>query len=159
MAEKDPVTPAIRALRQAGVPYVGHAYPYVEQGGTRASSAALGVPEHQVIKTLILQTETGAPLVALMHGNREVSTKNLARVLGVRSVQPCTPADAQRHSGYQIGGTSPFGLKKPLPIYAQSTIQELPQIWINGGKRGFLVSFAPTVLTQVLGVTWVEIAA
>lgn len=159
MAEKDPVTPAIRALRQAGAAFVGHTYPYVEQGGTRASSAALGVPEHQVIKTLILQTDTGTPLVALMHGNREVSTKNLARVLGVRSVQPCTPADAQRHSGYQIGGTSPFGLKKRLPIYAQTTIQELPQIWINGGKRGFLVSIAPTVLTQVLGVTWVEIAA
>ena len=149
---------AIRTLRAAHVPFEPHLYPYEERGGTAASSAALGVDEHHVIKTLIFETETKEPLCVLMHGDREVSTKNLARVIGVRATSPCAPAVADKHSGYQVGGTSPFGLKRPMPVYLERTIAELSRIYINGGARGFLVSLAPSDAIRVLSPTLVDVA-
>jgi Cys-tRNA(Pro) deacylase len=124
---KVPKTRALRALQTAGVPFDLHPYAYVERGGTRASSSALGVPHHQVIKTLVFETDAGRPLVICQHGDREVSAKELARALGVKRVQPCSPAVAQRHSGYQVGGTSPFGLRKPLPVYIESSVLTLSE--------------------------------
>lgn len=158
MGAKIPVTRAIRALRGAKVAFTPHTYRYEERGGTAVSSRELGIPEHEIVKTLIMQTETRDPLVVLMHGDKQVSTKALARHLGVRTVEPCDPKVAQRHTGYTVGGTSPFGLRKPLPIYAEATIGELPRLIINGGKRGLLVEISPATLTQLLNPEWVEVA-
>lgn len=152
------MTAALRALRDHGIAYVPHVYDYEPRGGTAHSAASLGVDEHLVIKTLVMQDDTTRPLVALMHGDREVSTKALARILGVKSVHPCTPAVADRHSGYQVGGTSPFGLRRAMPIYAQQTIVELPRIYINGGRRGMLVEIDPKAAIAALGASLVEIA-
>lgn len=138
--------------------YTEHAYDYVDHGGTAESSRQLGWPEHQVIKTLVMEDERGAPLIILMHGDRQVSTKNLARAIGVKSVQPCKPEVAQRHSGYLVGGTSPFGTRKALPVYVESSVLALDRILINGGRRGFLVGLAPEVLTGPLGARPVQCA-
>ena len=157
MATDYPVTMAIRVLRQNKVEFSPHLYDYEERGGTRVSSAQLGVDEHAVIKTLIFEDQAGAPLCILMHGDREVSTKNLARAIGTKTVGPCAPDVADRHSGHQVGGTSPFGLRRKMPIYAERTILELPRIYINGGARGFLVAIDPRELSRVLGVTPVDV--
>lgn len=149
---------AIRALRAAGVPFTPHVYPWSPGGGTRASATALGVDEHQVIKTLIFEDDRRGPLCILMHGDREVSTKNLARAIGAKTTAPCTPEVADRHSGYQVGGTSPFGLRRAMPIYIQRTIADLPRMFINGGARGFLVEIAPTEVIRVLTPTLVDVA-
>lgn len=149
---------AIRALRAAAVPFEPHLYPWLPHGGTAASAEALGVDEHAVIKTLIFETEARAPLCILMHGDREVSAKNLARTLGTKQVGPCTPEVADRHSGYQVGGTSPFGLRRAMPIYLERTIAALARIYINGGARGFLVELAPADLVRVLAPTLVDVA-
>lgn len=156
--DKTPMTPALRALRRAGVPYTEHPYAYVERGGTAAFAAQAGVDEHAVVKTLIMEDEAKKPLVVLMHGDREVSTRELARVLGVKSVRPCAPDTAERHSGYPVGGTSPFGLRKPLPVYVEATILGLPRIYINGGRRGFIVGLAPGDLVRVLAPRPVRVA-
>lgn len=155
---KHPVTMAVRALRAAGVAFEPHLYPYEPKGGTAASSAALGVDEHCVIKTLIFEDEAKSPLCVLMHGDREVSAKNLARLIGTKSVAPCAPEVADRHSGYQVGGTSPFGLRRAMPVYMQETILELPKIFINGGARGFLVAIDPREAQRVLAPTLVDVA-
>ncbi len=151
-------TPATQFLRRHAVAFTEHVYEYVEHGGTAESSRALGVPEFEVIKTLVMQDERGQPLVVLMHGDKQVSTKNLARQLGVKSVEPCSPEVAQRHSGYQVGGTSPFGLKKAMPVLVEATVMALPRICINGGRRGYLVGLAPCVLTELLGAKAVSCA-
>ena len=156
--QKIPKTPAIRALTQAEVAFEPQPYDSVERGGTRASSEALGVDEHAVIKTLVMQTSDGNPLIVLMHGDSAVSTKALARTLNVKSVDPCTPKDASRHTGYQVGGTSPFGTRKRLPVYVERSVLALPRIWINGGKRGLLVSMNPADLSAVLTLTPVDVA-
>ena len=149
---------AIRALRTAKVEFEPKLYPWQPHGGTRASSEALGVDEHMVIKTLIFENERGEPLCILMHGDREVSAKQLARVIGTKAVSPCAPDVADRHSGYQVGGTSPFGLRRAMPIYMQSTILDLPRIHINGGARGFLVEIDPRDAARVLAPTLVDVA-
>lgn len=159
MTTSYPTTMAIRALRAGRVPFVPHLYPYEPRGGTRASSAALGVDEHAVVKTLIFEDAAKRPLCVLMHGDREVSAKNLARHLGVKQVAPCAPDVADRHSGYQVGGTSPFGLKRAMPIYVERSIVALPRIYINGGARGFLVEIDPADLVRVLAPTLVDAAA
>jgi Cys-tRNA(Pro) deacylase len=156
--DKVPMTAAVRALRQAGVAFSDHPYTYVEHGGTAEFAAQAGVEEHAVVKTLVLEDDAKRPLVVLMHGDRQVSTKELARVLGVKSVHPCAPEVAERHSGYQVGGTSPFGLRKPLPVYVEATVLDLPRIYINGGKRGFIVGIAPQDLVRVLKPTPVKVA-
>ena len=158
MSPKAPVTPAVRALRDAKIDFEPHLYPYEERGGTAASSAALGVAEHAVIKTLVMEDQDGAPLVVLMHGDREVAVGTLAKQLGKKRISPCNPDTAQKHSGYQVGGTSPFGLKRAMPIYAERTIQQLDRLWINGGKRGFLVSLTPADLVRAAAPTWVDAA-
>ncbi|MCW5803055.1 MAG: aminoacyl-tRNA deacylase [Deltaproteobacteria bacterium] len=149
---------AIRALRAANVAFEPHLYAWHPHGGTRASSEALGVDEHAVVKTLIFQDEAANPLCILMHGDREVSTKQLAREIGCKSVAPCTPDVADRHSGYQVGGTSPFGLRRAMPVYMQRTILELPRIYVNGGARGFLVALDPHEAQRVLAPTIVDVA-
>jgi len=149
---------AIRALRAAGVAFTPHLYDWEPHGGTRASAEALGVDEHAVIKTLIFEDDARRPLSILMHGDREVSAKNLARAIGCKAVAPCAPAIADRHSGYQVGGTSPFGLRRAMPIYMQRTIVELPSIYINGGARGFLVSLDPREAERVLQPVLVDVA-
>lgn len=149
---------AVRALRAANVPFEPHLYVWEPHGGTAASAAALGADEHRVIKTLIFEDDTKKPLCILMHGDREVSTKNLARAIGTKSVGPCAPDVADRHSGYQVGGTSPFGLRRAMPVYMQSSIAELPRIFINGGARGFLVELATADLVRVLSPTLVDVA-
>jgi Cys-tRNA(Pro) deacylase len=156
--DRTPATPAVRALRQAGVAFTEHPYAYVEHGGTAAFAAQAGVDEHAVVKTLIMEDEAKKPFVVLMHGDREVSTKELARVLGVKSVHPCAPDAAERHSGYLVGGTSPFGLRKPMPVYVEATILDLPGIYINGGKRGFIVGLEPKDLVRLLEPTPVRVA-
>lgn len=153
-----PVTPAMRVLREHAVAFTEHPYKYELKGGTRVSSRELGVDEHAVIKTLVMQDDDKQPLIVLMHGDREVSTKNLARQINARSVTPCDPAVAERHTGYQVGGTSPFGIRKAMPIYVQRTILDLPRLYINGGRRGFLVALAPADLTRVLAPTPVDVA-
>jgi Cys-tRNA(Pro) deacylase len=153
-----PITPAVRLLREKKVEFEPHLYDYVEHGGTRHSAEALGVDEHAVVKTLVMETEAKKPLIVLMHGDREVSTKNLARRLGVKSVHPCDFAQVQKYTGYLVGGTSPFGTRTKLHVYAERTIFELPRIYINGGKRGFLVSIDPRVLREVLHAEEVEVA-
>ena len=152
-------TPATRFLRSHGVEHSEHVYDYVEHGGTAESALQLGVSEHEVIKTLVMQTDRGDPFIVLMHGDRTVVTRELARALGVKSVQPCTPADAQRHTGYLVGGTSPFGMRKALPVYVEASALELPRILINGGRRGYLVGIAPDVLRARLGATPVQCAS
>lgn len=156
---KQPVTMAVRVLRAANVHFEPHPYAWQPHGGTRASSEALGVDEHAVIKTLIFEDDRKQPLCVLMHGDREVSAKQLARVIGVKSVGPCAPEVADRHSGYQVGGTSPFGLRKQMPVYMQRTILDLPLIYINGGARGFLVSIDPREAQRVLQPVLVDVVA
>jgi Cys-tRNA(Pro) deacylase len=151
-------TPAIQFLRRHGVSYTEHVYDYVEHGGTAESSRQLGVPEHQVVKTLVMQDERGEPLIVLMHGDRQVSTKNLARQIGAKSIEPCRPEVAQRHSGYMVGGTSPFGTRKAMPVYVEEGILALASICINGGRRGYLVGIAPQVLVELLGAKLVRCA-
>jgi Cys-tRNA(Pro) deacylase len=145
-------------LRAAGVAYTEHPYDYVDKGGTAESARQLGVDEHAVVKTLVMQDDKAQPLIVLMHGDCQVSTKNLAREIGVKSVEPCKPEVAQRHSGYLVGGTSPFGTRKALPVYVEAGVLELPCIYINGGRRGFLVGIAPRVLTAQLGAQPVHCA-
>jgi Cys-tRNA(Pro) deacylase len=157
--EKTPVTAAIRVLRQHKAAYSDHLYAYEEKGGTAVSSRELGVDEHAVIKTLIMEDEQHRPLIVLMHGDREVSTKNLARHLGVKTISPCAPATADRHSGYQVGGTSPFGTRKVMPVYMQASIAALPKIYLNGGKRGYLVGLSPQVVIDILKPELVDAAA
>ena len=149
---------AVRALRAAGVAFEAHLYAWQPHGGTAGSAAALEVDEHAVIKTLIFETAASDPLCILMHGDREVSTKNLARAIETKTVAPCAPEVADRHSGYQVGGTSPFGLRRAMPIYMQATILELPRIYINGGARGFLVAIDPRDAERVLKPTLVDVA-
>ena len=153
-----PVTPAVRLLRERQIEFVPHLYAYEERGGTRHSAEALGVDEHAVVKTLVMETEARKPLIVLMHGDREVSTKNLARSIGAKSVQPCSPQTAQKHTGYLVGGPSPFGSRTHLHVYAERSIFDLSKIYINGGKRGFLVSIKPQDLRVVLAVEEVEVA-
>ena len=153
-----PVTAAIRALRAHGVAWTDHPYDYEERGGTAVSARELGVDEHACIKTLVMEDDSRKPLVVLMHGDREVSTKNLARALGVKAVSPCTPDAADRHSGYQVGGTSPFGTRRAMPVYLQRTIADLPYLYINGGHRGYLVGMKPADLIRVLQPVLVDAA-
>ena len=157
--KKEPVTQAVRALRAAGIPFVGHPYDYLDGGGTAHSARELGVDEHGVVKTLIMEDETGKPLIMLQHGDREVATGLLARALGVKRVQPCDPKTADRHSGYQVGGTSPFGTRHPMPVFAEASIADLPRIYINGGKRGYLVELDPKPALALLQATLVQAAA
>jgi len=156
--EKIPTTPAILALKAKGVDLSLHTYVYEEHGGTRVSSQKLGVDEHGVIKTLVMEDETAKPLIILMHGDKEVSTKALARALGVKSITPCKPNVAQKHTGYMVGGTSPFGTKKPLCIYMEKTIAGLPEILINAGSRGLLAKMQPSELVRVLEPREVSVA-
>ena len=153
---KVPSTPATRLLREQGVPYTEHLYRYEERGGTAVSSRELGVDEHAVVKTLVMEDEDGEPFVVLMHGDREVSTKALARQIGKRSVRICKPEAANRHSGYQVGGTSPFGTRKRMPVYLEKTVPDVAKIYVNGGSRGFLVGIAPADLIRVLAPVLVE---
>lgn len=158
MAKHVSETPATRFLRQHKVVFSEHPYEYEEHGGTRVSARELGVEEHHVVKTLVMQDEAAKPLIVLMHGDCQVSTKNLARQIGCKSVEPCKPEVATRHSGYQVGGTSPFGCKKNMPVYVEQGILALEKIYINGGRRGYLVGMAPTVLTQLLQAVAVNCA-
>ena len=151
-------TPATAWLRRQGVAFVEHVYDYVEHGGTAASSRSLGVPEHDVVKTLVMQDEEGKPLIVLMHGDRKVSTKNLARQISRKRIEPCTPDVAQRHTGFQVGGTSPFGTRKTMPVYVERSVLDRPRIFINGGRRGLLVEIAPAVLIAPLGAVAVDCA-
>jgi Cys-tRNA(Pro) deacylase len=151
-------TPATQFLRRHGVAFSEHIYDYVEHGGTAESARQLGVPEHNVVKTLVMQDERAQPLIVLMHGDAQVSTKNLARQIGAKSVEPCKPDAAQRHSGYLVGGTSPFGTKKAMPVYVEETVLALPSICINGGRRGYLVGIEPRVLVELLGAKAVSCA-
>ena len=155
---KAPVTRAVRVLRDAGVEFQDHLYPYVAGGGTAQFAREAGVDEHLVIKTLVLEDEAKNPLIMLMHGDREVSLRELARQLGVKQIRPCAPPQADRHSGYQVGGTSPFGTRRPLPVYCEETITGLPRIYVNGGKRGYIVSMAPGDLLALLQPTLVQVA-
>ncbi len=150
MKEKHPVTHAVRMLREHGVDFTHHPYEYEARGGTAVSARELGVDEHAVIKTLVMEDDAKRPLVMLMHGDREVSTRSLARHLGVKTIAPCDPVTADRHSGYQVGGTSPFGTRRTMPVYVQRSILDLPRIWINGGRRGYLVGMSPADLVRVL---------
>jgi len=147
---KVPSTNATRLLKSAGVDYTEHLYRYEDKGGTAVSARELGVDEHAVIKTLVFEDDRKQPFIILMHGDRDVSVKELARQIGAKSVQPCKPDVADRHSGYQVGGTSPFGTRKAMPVYAEATVFELDRIWINGGAKGFLVSLEPSALTALL---------
>jgi Cys-tRNA(Pro) deacylase len=152
MARKEhaPETPATSFLRQHNVDFTEHLYNYIERGGTAESARQLGVDEHAVVKTLVMQDQDAKPLIILMHGNRQVSLKNLARQIGAKKVEPCKPEVAQRHTGYQVGGTSPFGTRKLLPVYVERSILALPAIYINGGHRGFLIQIPPKMLTDLL---------
>lgn len=155
---KTSATPATAFLAGEGVAFTEHYYEYVEHGGTGVSSSALGVPEHEVVKTLVMETEAGDPLIVLMHGDRKVSTKELARVAGVKRIFPCKPEVAQRHSGYLVGGTSPFGTRKAMPVYLERSVLDLPRIYINGGRRGYLLGMDSTELTRVLAPVLVDVA-
>lgn len=156
--EKLPVTPAIRVLREHGITYTPHLYNYEDRGGTAVSSRELGVPEHLMIKTLVMEDEHKNPLIILMHGDKEVSTKELARFLAVKTISPCSPETANKHTGYLVGGTSPFGTRKLMPVYMEKSILELSKLYINGGKRGFLVELTPQDLVTVLNPTLVQVA-
>jgi Cys-tRNA(Pro) deacylase len=151
-------TPATQALRRAGVDFSEHVYDYVEHGGTAESARQLGVDEHAVVKTLVMQDDSARPLIVLMHGDKQVSTKNLARAIGAKSTEPCAPEVAERHSGYQVGGTSPFATRKTLTVYVEETILGLDRIFINGGRRGYLVGIAPGTLITALGARPVRCA-
>ena len=155
---KSSATPASVFIAKHGVAFTEHHFEYVEHGGTAHTSSALGVPEHQVVKTLIMENEKGEPLVVLMHGDRKVSTKELARAAGMKRIAPCKPETATRHSGYLIGGTSPFGTRKSMPVYLERSVLDLPRIYINGGRRGYLVGIAPLVLTTLLNARPVQCA-
>ena len=152
------MTPATAFLKARGVAFSEHEYAYVEHGGTEVPSRALGVPERHIVKTLVMQDEARKPLIILMHGGRKVSTKNLARQAGRKSIEPCQPEVAQRHTGYQVGGTSPFGTRKPMPVYAERSILDLPEIYINGGRRGLLVKIRSADLALALEPTLVDVA-
>ncbi|RKP48644.1 Cys-tRNA(Pro) deacylase [Pararobbsia silviterrae] len=152
-------TPATQFLRRHQIAFGEHPYEYVEHGGTSESARQLGVDEHHVVKTLIMEDEHAKPLVVLMHGDRTVSTKNLARQIGVKRVEPCKPEVANRHSGYLVGGTSPFGTRKTMPVYVESSVLALDRIYLNGGKRGYLVSMAPAALTEWLHAKPVDCAS
>ena len=163
MAKKDKnahvsETPATQLLRAQGVEFTEHPYDYVEHGGATHSAEVLGFDPYAVVKTLVMQDQDGKPLIVLMHGNRKVSTKNLARQIGAKSVEPCAPEVASRHSGYQVGGTSPFGTRRQMPVYIEQTILDLPRIGINGGRRGYLVGLDPQVCVQLLGARPVQCA-
>ena len=145
-------------LREHSVDFTHHPYAYEERGGTAVSARELGVSEHAVIKTLVMEDDAGKPMIVLMHGDREVSTKALARIVGVKTIAPCAPAVADRHSGYQVGGTSPFGTRRAMPVYAQRTLAGLPRVYVNGGKRGYLVGMTPADLVRVLAPALVDIA-
>jgi Cys-tRNA(Pro) deacylase len=151
-------TPATAFLAKAGVAFTEHHFEYVEHGGTAHTSSALGVPEHQVVKTLIMENEKGDPLVVLMHGDRKVSTRELARQAGVKRIVPCKPEAAERHSGYLIGGTSPFGTRKPMRVYLERSVLDLPRIYINGGRRGYLLGMDSAELVRTLAPALVEVA-
>ncbi|TAL56571.1 Cys-tRNA(Pro) deacylase [Pandoraea sp.] len=151
-------TPATQYLRQHGIAFTEHPYEYVEHGGTAESARQLGIDEHHVVKTLIMEDEQGKPLVVLMHGDCTVSTKSLARQIGVKRVDPCKPEVAQRHSGYLVGGTSPFGTRRPMPVFVERSVLDLPKIYINGGRRGYLVGIAPQALTALLDAKAVQCA-
>ena len=151
-------TPATQMLKAHQVEFTGHPYEYVEHGGTSVSSSALGVDEHHVVKTLIFENDKRAPLCVLMHGDRKVSTKELARQIGAKRVAPCTQPDAERHSGYQVGGCSPFGLRKAMPVYMQKSILDIPKIYINGGRRGYLLGLPPQTVADVVKPTLVDVA-
>jgi Cys-tRNA(Pro) deacylase len=153
-----PVTAAVRVLRAHNVGWTDHPYTYEERGGTAVPARELSVDEHACIKTLVMEDDARKPLVMLMHGDREVSTKNLARAIGVKSVNPCTPEVADRHSGYQVGGTSPFGTRRAMPVYLQRTISDLPYVYVNGGHRGYLVGMTPADLIRVLKPILVDAA-
>lgn len=155
---KPPVTAAVRALRAAGVAFTDHLYDYEAHGGTRVSARELGVDEHAVVKTLVMEDAERKPLLVLMHGDRSVSTKALARLVGAKQVSPCTPEAAHRHTGYLVGGTSPFGTRRAMPIYMQRSILDLERIWINGGRRGYLVGMAPGEIVRALAPTLVDVA-
>ncbi|HUP10054.1 MAG TPA: aminoacyl-tRNA deacylase [Caldimonas sp.] len=152
-------TPATRLLRAHGVPFGEHVYDYVEHGGTAESARQLGVPEHEIVKTLVMQTDKGEAFIVLMHGDRTVATRELARQLGAKSVTPCAPADAERRTGYRVGGTSPFGTRTALTVYVEASILGLPRILVNGGRRGYLVGIDPRVLTALLEARPVQCAA
>jgi Cys-tRNA(Pro) deacylase len=156
--DKFPVTQAMRVLREHGVDFTHHPYTYQERGGTAVSARELGVDEHAVIKTLVMEDERRQPLLVLMHGDCEVSTRNLARALGVKSIASCAPAVADRHSGYQVGGTSPFGTRRPMPVYMERSIADLDYLYVNGGRRGYLVGMKPEDLIRVLQPTAVAVA-
>lgn len=152
------MTPAVRELRAAGVEFTDHLYEYEEKGGTAVSARELGVEEHWVVKTLVMEDEAKNPLIVLMHGDRQVSTKELARAVGVKTITPCTPDTANRHTGYMIGGTSPFGTRKRMPVYVERSILELPRIYLNGGKRGYLVGMSPADVVKLVGGKLVSVA-
>jgi len=153
-----PATPAIRALKENRVDFVPRPYKYEERGGTEVAARELGVDEHLTVKTLVMEDDGKSPFIVLMHGDREVSTKDLARILGVKTVQPCDAASANRHTGYMVGGTSPFGTRKSLPVYVEETILSLPVIYINAGRKGLLVEMKPADLAKVLKLTPVSVA-
>ncbi|MBI3530731.1 MAG: Cys-tRNA(Pro) deacylase [Betaproteobacteria bacterium] len=155
--EKTPVTAAVRELRANKVEFTDHLYDYEEKGGTAVSARELGVPEHTVVKTLVMEDDDRNPLVVLMHGDLKVSTRELARIIGVKTIAPCNPDAANRHSGYVVGGTSPFGTRKRMPVYMEETILELPKIYINGGKRGYLVGIAPREVVRMLAPKMVKV--
>ncbi len=155
---KPPMTQAIRELKEKGVAAIIHSYNYEEHGGTAVAARELGVDEHAMIKTLVFETDAHEPFIVLMHGDKEVSAKNMARILGVKAVHPCSPEAANRHTGYMVGGISPFGTRKRLKVYVERTIESLPVIYINAGKRGLLAEISPAVLTQVLSVIPVEVS-
>jgi len=156
--EKEPVTRAVRELRAAGVRFEGHPYRYVTGGGTTQFASELGVDEHQVIKTLIMEDDSRTPMVVLMHGDHQVSVRALARQIGARRVEPCAPAVADRHSGYQVGGTSPFGTRRKMPVYCEASIAELPRVYINGGKRGYIISLDTADLLRILQPVLVRVS-
>lgn len=156
--EKQPVTAAVRALRAAGIAFTDHPYAYEEKGGTAVSARELEVDEHCVVKTLVMEDEGKNPFVVLMHGDRQVSTRELARTIGVKSVSPCSPETAHRHTGYVVGGTSPFGMRKTLPVYMEETILRLRRIYINGGRRGYLVGVDPGDVSAMLKPSLVKVA-
>jgi Cys-tRNA(Pro) deacylase len=158
-SDRSPETPAIRFLERHGVAYSAHFYAYEEHGGTRVSARELKVDEHAVVKTLVMEDESERPLIVLMHGDRTVSTRELARQIGRKRVEPCKPEVARRHSGFLVGGTSPFGTRKKMPVYVEKTILDLPLIYINGGRRGFLVGIDPRELVRVLAPGVVEVAS
>ena len=151
-------TPATMFLKAHRIAYTEHEYEYVEHGGTGVSASSLGVDEHHVVKTLVMQDESAKPLIVIMHGDKQVSTKNLARQAGRKRIEPCKPEVAQRHSGYQVGGTSPFGTKKKMPLYLERSVLDLPKIYINGGRRGFLVGIAPGEIVRTLAPVLVDAA-